>query len=316
MFVFKVTEDIDNANAITIFSRKPEAAILSSAIASLFSVDNFNIILNPHKTQLLAAIKRNQSILMRKPIYVYNIGGIYNPASGCFDCGNSSREMDLRRDDDSNGKYSSAGLMWHEYGTYFIGMQHKTLPEHLVRHAAKTIDNDIIRLADCGELRQKWSFLPPPEPTISKREDWMETCRLARDQLLQEIQTTVNNVNGHDLIKAALQEVADKQILVLPRYLRDWRQSVLELNTLHAPIAYVILPHKTGKSWRIEAMLPSSKNERPSKLLPEAWRGLCDSDLVKATGVSDAQYCSEDGLHGVAKTNMAALQLATLAVNS
>lgn len=93
---FVLTSNVEEADGITRFDLKPEGAVLGAVIISLLKNRSTQIMLGLHSTQILAAIRRNQTgFLCREMIHIYNVGGVYNSSCGCFDCGTGSRETTL-----------------------------------------------------------------------------------------------------------------------------------------------------------------------------------------------------------------------------
>jgi uncharacterized UPF0160 family protein len=61
---------------------------------------------------------------------------------------------------------------------------------------------------------------------------------------------------------------------------------------------YVIYPDETGGNWRIQAIPVSPESFDSRKALPEAWRGLRDEELSKATGIEGGIFVHASGFIG------------------
>ncbi len=320
---FVLTSNVEEADGITRFDLKPEGAVLGAVIISLLKNRSTQIMLGLHSTQILAAIRRNQTgFLCREMIHIYNVGGVYNSSCGCFDCGTGSRETTLWRSEPTYQSYGAAGLLWYTYGIPFIAKQHKTLPERSVRQVMQLIDQEIICLADRECLSEKWHFLQALKSKRAQSEAnrsslFLECCELARHELVQAIERAVSDISGYDIIKAALEEAEDSKVLVLPSHFQNWRKTVLQLLGTKIPVLYTVLPERKTEGWRVETM-PATKEpgSKPQKPLPKAWRGLQDADLTEITGIEGVEYCASNGLYAAAQTSSAAIQLANLAVRS
>lgn len=318
---FALTTNVEEADGITRFDLKPEGAVLGAVIISLLKDRPTQIMLGSHYTQILAAIRHNQTGILRgEKIHIYNVGGVYNSSCGCFDCGTGSRETTLWRSEPTYQSYGAAGLLWYTYGIPFIAKQHKTLPERSVRQVMLQIDQEIICLADQGGLSEKWHFLQKLKLKQAQNETnrlslFLECCELARYELVQAIERAVSEISGRDIIKAALEEAEDSKVLVLPSHFQNWRKTVLQLLDTKIPIIYTVLPERKTAGWRVETM-PATKEpgSKPQKLFPEAWRGRQDTNLVEITGIKDAKYCASNGSYATARTSSAAIELANLAV--
>ena len=61
---------------------------------------------------------------------------------------------------------------------------------------------------------------------------------------------------------------------------------------------YVIYPDETGGQWRVQAVPVSSQSFESRKALPEAWRGLRDGELSKASKVDGCVFVHASGFIG------------------
>ena len=61
---------------------------------------------------------------------------------------------------------------------------------------------------------------------------------------------------------------------------------------------YVVYPDETGGNWRIQAVPVSSESFESRKALPEAWRGLRDEELSKASGIAGGIFIHASGFIG------------------
>lgn len=69
-------------------------------------------------------------------------------------------------------------------------------------------------------------------------------------------------------------------------------------------------------SWRIQAVGAGAGSFESRKALPEAWRGLRDDALAKATGVPGCVFVHASGFIGGASTKEGVLALAKLALKA
>lgn len=61
---------------------------------------------------------------------------------------------------------------------------------------------------------------------------------------------------------------------------------------------YVVYPDETAGNWRVQAVPVSSESFESRKALPEAWRGLRDEELSKASGVPGGIFIHASGFIG------------------
>ncbi|KAJ3508940.1 hypothetical protein NLJ89_g5486 [Agrocybe chaxingu] len=61
---------------------------------------------------------------------------------------------------------------------------------------------------------------------------------------------------------------------------------------------YVVYPDETANNWRVQAVPVSSESFESRKALPEAWRGLRDDELSKASGIEGGIFIHASGFIG------------------
>lgn len=61
---------------------------------------------------------------------------------------------------------------------------------------------------------------------------------------------------------------------------------------------YVVYPDEMGGNWRIQAVPVSPESFDSRKALPEAWRGLRDEELSKASGIDGGIFIHASGFIG------------------
>jgi len=61
---------------------------------------------------------------------------------------------------------------------------------------------------------------------------------------------------------------------------------------------YVVYPDETAGSWRVQAVPVSPESFESRKALPEAWRGLRDEELSKASGIEGSIFIHASGFIG------------------
>lgn len=247
-----------------------------------------------------------------------DVGEVYDPAQGRFD--HHQRDFAEVRSDGT--KYSSAGLLWREYGVdACIALTGCTLAQ--AQTAAELVDKMLIRgidAADNGErldgqmsISLAVSFLNPNWDESADDGLFVEACRLARLVLTRTIRSCVAQVKGRDTVEEAI-ESSENGILVLPQFIGGWAQTVLATtNPKGEELLYGVFRNLQGQ-WNCQAIPPKGAPQAQRKPLPEAWRGLSGAALAEATGVQDAVFCHVAGFICGAKSQEGALRLAELAV--
>jgi uncharacterized UPF0160 family protein len=108
------------------------------------------------------------------------------------------------------------------------------------------------------------------------------------------------------------------KILLFEQY-APWKEHLFELEAELStdddtkPI-YVIYGDDTSGTWRVQAVPVSPESFESRKALPEAWRGLRDDELSRATGIDGGIFVHAGGFIGGNKSKEGALALAKAAL--
>jgi len=110
------------------------------------------------------------------------------------------------------------------------------------------------------------------------------------------------------------------KIIVFKRFL-PWKEHLFELeaddsvpDVQHNQAIYVVYPDETAGNWRVQAVPVSPESFESRKALPEAWRGLRDEELSKASGIEGSIFIHASGFIGGNKTKEGALMIAQAAL--
>lgn len=253
--------------------------------------------------------------------YIVDVGGVYDPASNRFD--HHQRDFSGVREDET--KYSSAGLLWKEYGAdACIALTGCNLQQ--AQAAAEKVDEMLISGIDAADYGVRAegqmsvslaiSVLNPNWDESADDAAFVEACQLAYLVLTRTIKSCVAQVKGRDAVEEAIRASEDG-IMVLPQFIGGWIQTVLTTTEPKASnILYGVFRNLQGQ-WNCQAIPPSAEApQEQRKPLPEAWRGLSDAALAEATGVEDAVFCHAGGFICGARSKKAALELAKAAVGT
>jgi uncharacterized UPF0160 family protein len=234
--------------------------------------------------------------------YVFDVGGVYDPAQRRFD-----HHQKGRAGKRSNGiYYSSFGLIWKEYGLGLCSGDHD---------AWAIIDQEIATPIDAVDNGQDL-VLPKFKnvyPYVAERaflvyqpswkEDQNNVDRVFLEQvenimqlLKREIQVALDNAEGARLIQESYKKSKDKRIVEIgsnfPRYLY---QKVLS----HYPEpVYVVYKSAHGESWKVEAV--SKRDTMESRLpFPKKWRGVVNEtarmNAKRVTGIEGIIFVHDSG---------------------
>lgn len=107
----------------------------------------------------------------------------------------------------------------------------------------------------------------------------------------------------------------DGQIMVLGTFC-PWQSHLFDLEKergIEGVLKYALYKD-SGGMWRIHAVAASEGSFATRKGLPEAWRGLRDAELVKASGCDGATFVHAAGFIGGNATQEGALEMARRAL--
>lgn len=248
---------------------------------------------------------------------VFDVGNVYDPGRGRYD--HHMRDKPLR---DNGEAYSSAGLIWRDYGRDAIA---RLCPAATATQAGviwSKVDAGLIRdvdLMDNGAMdRHPGHFSTVLEtfcPTFAETGADEDSCyhqavALADQVLARAIAHGFAAAQAQDAVALAAQNAEDPRIVVLDTRL-PWDDAVFDLGLEN--VLYVIRP--AGKDWTVSAVPPQRGSFGQRKSLPAAWGGLRDDALSQICGVADATFCHSALFVCGAKTRDGALAMAHLAVS-
>lgn len=252
-------------------------------------------------------------------LYVVDVGGVYDLGLYCYD--HHQRDFEEARED--GVKYSSAGLVWREFGIDLCEQIGECSSEQAEK-AAAMVDEVLIKgidLADYGikvdsqmTVSQAVSLLNPNWNEDVTDEAFIEACELARLVLVRTICSCVAAVKGQDAVDSAIDQSANGMLL-LPQFITGWLERVVTSEAANE-LLYCVFKNLQGQ-WNVQALPPSlERRSEQRKPLPEAWRGLNGQKLQEVTGVSDAVFCHNGGFICGARSYEGAVELARLAIEA
>lgn len=269
---------------------------------------------------------RDQEIIKNTKAIVYDVGSEYDPSKKRFD--HHQKSFSEIRDDGIN--YSSAGLIWREYGASIVKTIAKTgaIDDEMTAEVVSLVDEALIRGIDArdngqgekGDSMSVSSVISACNSLWDENEDadtcFLRACDLATAILVREIKVAISTVRGRKLVADKIKTV-DGPILVMDQFIGGWLEEVLNADGPKAAgLLFAIFPATNG-DWNIQAIPPSKEDTMGQrKSFPDAWRGLKDEELIESSGVGTAVFCHKAGFFAVAKTKEDAIRLAEKAVNS
>ena len=260
---------------------------------------------------------RDQDKLNQAAI-VFDVGGTYDPAQARYD--HHMRDRPLRPTGQS---YSSAGLIWRDYGEAAIG---HLLPQSAPACRQRLRDRvdaglmlDVDRM-DTGEMTPHAghfsllleAFNPSfVEPDQDENQAFAQAAELAHQVLVRACAQAQANLLAQDNVAQAATQSEDPRIIVMDQRV-PWEDAVFDLGLDQA--LYVIRPAKDA--WTCSAVPPERGSFAQRLPLPASWGGLRDQDLVQITGVADATFCHPARFVCGANSRDGIIALARLAVTA
>lgn len=242
---------------------------------------------------------------------------------------------------DSGVPYSSAGLLWRQFG-------HKLLTRTTFANATETqlnaawekLDQDLFLTIDkldngigtpmAGDIS---SLVAQINPTFLESQDFDVSFVEAVEFAMAHLTRFIANVHAEIVIapkhrarlaaharadsvaeaaiRAAAAATEDPRLIVLDQNL-PFREAVFRIGL--DDLLYVISPSSTPGQWGLEAvpLEPASFSSRRS--MPEAWTGLSPVELQDLSGVSDALFAHRGRFFAAAGSKEGALALARIAL--
>jgi len=247
---------------------------------------------------------------------VFDVGGIFDRAARRFD--HHMRDKPTR----PNGEpFSSAGLVWRDFGAAAIATLVPGASAEAVAKIAAKVDQGLVRDVD---LMDNGAMVPNPghfstmieafNPTFAEHE---REENVAFGQAVETAAIVLARVcaraHAATLAEAAVAEAADAaedpRVIVLQRRV-PWEDAVFDLGLSQA--LYVVRP--AGDAWTCSAIPPDRGSFAQRLPLPDAWGGLRDDAFAALSTVADATFCHPARFVCGARSRDGAVALARLAI--
>ena len=248
---------------------------------------------------------------------VFDVGGIYDPIKGRYD----HHMRDLPRREDGT-PYSSVGLIWRDYGRRALARLVPGMGEDVLESVRQDIDATFILAidqADNGVATAGPSHLallveafnPTWDSGQSYDDAFLEAADFARGILVRACRQAHAEAQALSLVMTAARRAQDARVIVLDRKL-PWEKAVFEggLNDL----LFVIYPNEDLTAWYCRTIPPEPNSFGQRLALPEAWRGLQETEFSEAAGIEDGVFCHPGGFICGARSQEPALRLAEKAI--
>jgi uncharacterized UPF0160 family protein len=246
--------------------------------------------------------------------YVFDVGIIYDPAKNRFDhhqpngAGKRSNSID----------YAAFGLVWKTFGIKLCSVQEVVaiVDEHLVC-PIDAGDNGISLFEKKYDIspyliQNVFGTMSPTwrEEDVNIDDVFLKCVSFAKEILSREIIQAEDKYLAIESANVIYKNSEDKKILILDK---NYPEQIFES---FPETLFVIYPRRANEDWGVRAVKDGTSSFKNRKDFPNAWAGLRDQDMVKASGVSDAIFCHRALFLAVAKSKEGAIKLAQIAVQS
>ncbi len=249
---------------------------------------------------------------------VFDVGGVYDREARRYD--HHMRDKPLR----PNGEpYSSAGLVWRDFGEAAIGRMLAEVPAEAIVRVLERVDAGLVRDVD---LMDNGAMTPTPghfstvieafnatfvEDGRDEAAAFLQAADIAALVLERACARAWASVQAEATVAQAAQGAGDPRIIVLDSRV-PWEDAVHDLGLDKA--FYVVRP--AGAAWTCSAVPPERGSFAQRHPLPEAWGGLRDEALAELTGIPDATFCHPALFVCGARSREGAVALARIAAST
>ncbi|BAE49232.1 MYG1 family protein [Paramagnetospirillum magneticum] len=246
---------------------------------------------------------------------VFDVGGLYDPGTRRYD--HHMRDKPLR----PNGEpYSSAGLVWRDFGAAAIGTLLPGLAADAVARVVAKVDTGLVRDVD---LMDNGAMTPTPghfstvieafnatfvEDGRDENAAFLQAADIAALVLERACARASASVQAETTVAQAAAGAGDARIIVLDTRV-PWEDAIHDLGLDRA--LYVVRP--AGAAWTCSAVPPERGSFAQRHPLPESWGGLRDEAFAALTGIADATFCHPARFVCGARSREGAVALARLA---
>jgi len=262
-------------------------------------------------------IRSRETEAIAKADLVFDVGGIYDPATRRYD--HHMRDLPRRAD---GTPYSSVGLIWRDFGRAALPDLVPGIDEGTLEAVWRAIDSKLILAIDqadngigpvgSGHLSLLIEAFNPTWDSAQSYDDaFREAVMAARDILARSCRQAQAAEKAASLVLAAARKAPDPRIVVLGQKL-PWEKAVYEGGL--DELLFIIYPNEDETAWYCRAVPPEPNAFGQRLSLPQSWRGLQDEAFSRAAGIPDGVFCHPSGFICGARSRASALKLAEQAM--
>ncbi len=274
----------------------------------IFATATLSILLDGN----IKVVRTRDEEMFKKGDYVYDVGGIYDPALNRFDH-HQKGGAGVR----PNGvPYAAFGLVWKTYGEKLCGSKEvaERIDEHLVQ-AIDSHDNGISTFKVEGPVGPYLieSVFGAFRPSWNEEEEYdtpfMEVVRFAKKFLMRKIEKSKASLEAEAFVRKDYEQAKDKRLVIIEGNY-PWDDILMSY-----PEPLYVVWERAGL-WRLGCVRKEKNSFENRKSLPVAWAGLSGEAMAHASGVPDATFCHNGRFLAVAKSKEGAIALANIALSS
>lgn len=254
---------------------------------------------------------------------IYDVGGAYDAQARIFD--HHQRGAPLRED---GQPYSSFGLVWKHFGRDYLAATgiaeahidaiHASFDTGFVLPIDLT-DNGALSPSTAGQLAALTlpTLLETLKPSFDNTDPEADdrafhgALAIARGFVEANIEKRAAKLRAEALVLKAIETTGEGRVLELPLGM-PFRPAIVKAGADH--LLFVV--HPRDKDWCVTGIRRSEDGFELRADLPAAWGGLTDRDLEAASGVEGATFCHNGRFIAAAKSRVAALAMADIAVQT
>ena len=231
--------------------------------------------------------------------YVCDVGGVYDP----------EKKRYVHHQSDYQGEMSSAGMIWADL--LKRGIVDEATYDFFNRSlilGVDAIDNGKVEIEPgmCTFSQVISNFVPPQydAPHEIQNISFFE----ALDFTLGHLRRLLERYLYIQACKEKVAEVmAKKEKYLIFDEAMPWMESFFDLGGEKHPALFIIMP--SGEHWKLRGIPPNLKERmKVRQPLPEAWAGLLNDDLKRASKIPGAIFCHKGRFTSVWETKEDALK--------
>jgi len=262
--------------------------VTACALLLLFDLVDKNKIVRTRTSEKLAECE-----------YVCDVGGIYDPKQKRFD----------HHQSDYRGELSSAGMVWlYLQQEGYVDEKTYHYFNHVLISGVDAVDNGHAPVEEnfCSFSQVITNFVPP---------HYDAPAEILSHSFFEALDFTLGHLTRlrarYDYILSCREKVAESMKKNEPYlYFEEampWMESFFDMGGEGHPALFVVMP--SSGHWKLRAIPPTLEERmKVRRPLPEAWAGLFEEDLKRASGIEGAIFCHKGRFISVWETKDAALK--------